>query len=142
MMQRRLPLILALFMVAAVGLTAVVIVLLNQTESDDCLNQISKCDARVAELLQMADPSIAPSLLEEKACLACHNLVNIAPPLDLMSAFAAIRRPPLTAATYIYESIVYPNSFIVEGYNPTMPLTDLTDEELSALLAYLLGDEG
>lgn len=140
MIQRRLPLFLALFMVAAVGLTAVVIVFLNRSDRDNCLNRQRECDARVAELLPVADLSLAPQLLVDKACMACHNLANIAPSLDLATALAASRRPPLSAATYLYESIVYPNAFVVEGYNPTMPLTELTDEELASLIAHLLGE--
>ncbi|MCY4105453.1 MAG: hypothetical protein OXG02_01925 [Chloroflexi bacterium] len=140
MLQRRLPLFLALFMVVAVGLTAVAIVLLNRTDRENCLNSASECDARVAELLPLANLSLAPQLLVDKACLACHNLANIAPPLELATALAASRRPPLSAATYLYESIVYPNAFVVEGYNPTMPLTELTDEELASLIAHLLGE--
>ena len=140
MLQRRFPLLLALFMVAALVLTAVAIILLNQANAEDCLSQRATCDATVNALLETADPSVAPALLEEKACLACHNLPELAPPLTIARAFAPSRRPPLSAATYLYEAIVFPNAFILEGYNPTMPITPLEPAEIGALIAYLLND--
>lgn len=142
MLQRRLPLILAIFVVVAVLLTLSVIFLLYQIDTENCLSRRAECDAMVADLLAQANPTMAPRLLEEKACLACHNLPNIAPSLDIVGALAADRRPPLSAATYLYESLVYPNAFVVEDYNPTMPIAALEPEELGALIAYLLGEAG
>ena len=140
MLQRRLPLLLAIFMVAAFVLTLLVILLLRQSDAENCLSATVDCVADVAELLIAADPALAPALLEEKACLACHNLPSIAPPLEIVGVLAASRRPPLSAAAYLYESLVYPNAFIVEGYNATMPIPTLEPAELGALIAYLLGE--
>ena len=92
-------------------------------------------------MLALADASLAPAILEANACLACHNLPELAPPLNLAGPFAALRRPPLSAAAYLYEALVYPNSFVIEGYQPTMPISALEDDELGALIAYLLGEE-
>ncbi len=127
-------------MVAAFVLTLLVIFLLSQIDPEDCLSATVNCHAAVTELLTAADPALAPALLEEKACLACHNLPNIAPSLAIVGALAGSRRPPLSAATYLYESLVYPNAFIVEGYNATMPIPSLAPAELGALIAYLLGE--
>jgi hypothetical protein len=55
---------------------------------------------------------------------------------------AATRRPPLTAAAYIYESITNPSAFIAPGqYNAAMPENfreRLSDRELGDIIAFLL----
>ena len=48
--------------------------------------------------------------------------------------------PGLSAEEYIYQSIVYPNEYIVEGYPANvMPqiFINLSEEELQALVSYL-----
>ena len=142
MLRRRLPLLLAAFTVSAIVGALLIILLLNRADSENCLDQRADCVARVVALLANADTAAAPALLSEKACLACHNLPSLAPSLELARAFAPSRRPPLDAATYLYEALVYPNAHIVPGYNPTMPITPLDDAELGAILAYLLGEGG
>ena len=50
-------------------------------------------------------------------------------------------RLPLPADAYIYESIINPAVFIVEGYNDVMPhdfATRMSQQELADVLAYLL----
>ncbi|MBC8099359.1 MAG: hypothetical protein H7Y11_07945, partial [Armatimonadetes bacterium] len=52
----------------------------------------------------------------------------------------ATRRPPLTAEAYLYESILYPTAYEVEGYTGQMPRTygELSDRDLGDIIAYLL----
>lgn len=95
-------------------------------------------------LLTGADPARGAELVEEKGCNACHagpNAGRLAPPHAEVAAFAAERRPPLTAPAYVYEAIVFPGEFVVDGYQNNMPRVyaeQLTDEELGDIIAYLL----
>ncbi len=99
---------------------------------------------KVTALLQTADASRGAALVEQFGCTACHRegAVNkIAPAYDGIAERAATRRPPLTAAAYIYESIVNPLAYVVEGYNPAMPQNfaqQLSDQQLGDIIAYLL----
>jgi len=99
---------------------------------------------KVTVLLQGADASRGAKLVEQFACTACHRegAVNkIAPAYDGIAERAATRRPPLTAAAYIYESIINPMAYVVEGYNPAMPQNfaqQLSDQQLGDIIAYLL----
>lgn len=99
---------------------------------------------KVSALLQGADAARGATLVEQFGCTACHRegAVNkIAPAYDGIAARAATRRPPMTAAAYIYESIVNPMAYVVEGYNPAMPQNfaqQLSDQQLGDIIAYLL----
>ena len=93
--------------------------------------------------MQDADPTNGASLIEQYECVACHRIAvnNIAPKFVDIAERAATRRPPLTAAAYIYESIVHPAAFVVDGYNTVMPQNfrdRLSDRELGDIIAYLL----
>jgi cytochrome c551/c552 len=100
--------------------------------------------ARVAALLEGANPDNAPALIEQYACGSCHiegAVRNIAPAFEGVADRAATRKPPLTAAEYLYESIMHPAAYTVEGYPNVMPQNypdRLSDRELGDLLAYLL----
>ena len=99
---------------------------------------------KVTTLLQGADASRGVVLVEQYGCTACHRegaVNDIAPSYDGMAARAATRRPPLTAAAYIYESIIKPTTYVVDGYHPSMPQNfaqRLSDRELGDIIAYLL----
>ncbi len=104
---------------------------------DSYLNQVNA-------LLQDADPAQGSVLVEQYGCIACHRIGaanKIAPAFVGIADRAATRRPPLTAAAYIYESITNPTAFEVEGFNPAMPQNfreRLSDRELGDIIAYLL----
>lgn len=99
---------------------------------------------KVTVLLQGADASRGAKWVEQFGCTACHRegAVNkIAPAYDGIAARAATRRPPLTAAAYIYESITNPLAYVVPGFNPAMPQNFaqvLSDQQLGDIIAYLL----
>lgn len=98
----------------------------------------------VAPLLEDADPANGAKLIQAQICAACHLLAPespIAPNFAELAVAAHIRRPPLTAAAYIYESIVDPLAYVVEGYGPSMPQDyreKLSDKEIGDIIAYLL----
>ena len=99
---------------------------------------------KVTVLLQGADVTRGAALVEQFGCTACHRegAVNkIAPAYVGVAERAVTRRPPLTAAAYIYESITNPTAYVVAGYNPAMPQNfaqQLSDRQLGDIMAYLL----
>lgn len=99
---------------------------------------------QLAALLVDADSANGARLVEQHHCTACHRqgaANGIAPAFVGLSERAVSRRPPLSAAAYVYESIVHPLAFVVEGFNPAMPQNYpevLSDQELGDIIAYLL----
>lgn len=99
--------------------------------------------SRVDSLLAMGKPEDAEAALTKYACHACHIAGNttIAPEWAGLVGIAAERRPPMPADAYIYESIVFPGVFVVQGYNDVMPHdfgARMSEQELADVLAYLL----
>ena len=78
-------------------------------------------------------------------CAQCHALtpdtIVIGPSLAGIATRAATRMEGYDAPAYIEDSIMFPKEYIVEGFTDTMPSNfgkDLTSEELSAVVAYLM----
>jgi cytochrome c oxidase subunit 2 len=88
----------------------------------------------------------ALALLEAKACLACHSLdgsAGVGPTFkgrfgtrDVLRRGQVERTVTLDEA-YYRRAIRQPQAEILKGYPPVMPTADCTDDELTALLAYL-----
>lgn len=99
---------------------------------------------KVSALLANADPANGDRLIDQYECHVCHRGTSanvIAPSYVGIAERAAARRPPLTAAAYIYESITHPTAFIVSGFAAAMPQNyaeRLSDRELGDIIAYLL----
>jgi mono/diheme cytochrome c family protein len=84
-----------------------------------------------------------------KGCASCHTgpgstaRVDVAPGVADVGEWAGDRKPGLSAAEYVRESIVDPQAFISPEFTHTgpvaMPSLNLTDAEIDALVAYLLG---
>lgn len=98
----------------------------------------------VEPLLVDADPESGRELVELWGCNACHagaNAGRLAPAHAEVMQLAAERRPPLTAAAYVYESIIYPGAYTVEGYQGNMPRIyeqQMPEDELGDIIAYLI----
>lgn len=98
----------------------------------------------VAVLLENADPARGDALINQYDCAACHRIGaanGIAPAFDGIAARAEDERPPLSAAAYLYESILEPQAHIVDGFLGSMPQnyrSRLTDEQIGDIIAYLL----
>jgi cytochrome c5 len=78
------------------------------------------------------------------ACTACHRegaANGIAPAFVGIAQRAASGMPGLSAAGYLYESIINPSAHIVPGYVNSMPqdyATRMPEGDLADILAYLL----
>ena len=101
--------------------------------------------SEVAALLETGDASAGDALITRYGCVACHAGAGaenkLAPAFDGVGSRAETRRPPLSAAAYIYESIVHPTAFELEGYSGNMPIiydSLIPDEDLGSIIAYLL----
>ncbi|MCI0552255.1 MAG: cytochrome c [Anaerolineae bacterium] len=78
-------------------------------------------------------------------CAQCHALtpdtVVIGPSLAGVATRAATRVPGYDSEAYLETSILIPEDYLVEGFANTMPTNfgkELTSEEFSALVAYLM----
>lgn len=81
----------------------------------------------------------------EGACIGCHVIAGMGggstgPPLSNIGNVAATRKPGMSAEDYIKESILDPNAFVVQGFQPVMPpyRGRITDEQLNALVAFYM----
>jgi mono/diheme cytochrome c family protein len=99
----------------------------------------------VDRLLLEADVTRGEALVKRYACVSCHQGAGaqnkLAPDWAGVATRAAIRRPPLTAAAYLYESIIHPRAHEIEGYSGQMPLiygNTIPEKDLGDILAYLL----
>lgn len=89
-------------------------------------------------------------LFKAKGCASCHNgpdsnpSFSVGPPLIGASDWAGGRRPGMSAADYLAESMRTPSAFIspafTGGQGPMtgMPDLNLSEAEIAALVAYLL----
>jgi len=79
-------------------------------------------------------------------CATCHTIGQTGalrfPDLDGIGARAAERIPGLSDVEYLAQSLYEPDRYIVEGFNPGMPVINkppigLTDQEILSVIAYL-----
>ena len=84
-------------------------------------------------------------------CFTCHTVGKKGalrfPDLEGIGGRARGREPGHTDIDYLAESLYEPNLFIVEGFNPGMPVINkppigLTDDEILCVIAYLQGMGG
>jgi cytochrome c551/c552 len=87
-------------------------------------------------------------LFTTKACVGCHSLEKgkrlVGPSFYGLLTTAGTRKPGTSAKAYVYESIVKPGAYVVDGYQDgQMPVTyagQLTSQEMSDLLAWIERD--
>ena len=79
-------------------------------------------------------------------CMTCHTIGQTGalrfPDLSGVAGRAATRVPGMSDVEYFAQSIYEPDSYIVEGFNPGMPVINqppigLTDQEILVVIAYL-----
>ena len=119
----------------------------SSTSVDNTLLEIDEdtYQSEVDSALEGADPTVGEQLVQQASppCVACHALANgeIAPLFVGIGNRAADRHPPLSAEQYLYESIMFPGSFVVEGFAPSMPINYgdlLTQQDIGHIIAYLM----
>ncbi len=110
---------------------------------------------KVIEVTATAKPTLDPSspagrgkMLFSTYCEICHAvdedtvLVGLGPSLFGVSSRAASRVEGMDTEAYLTQSILYPNDYIIEGYEPQIMEQNfeaaLTTEDVNHLIAYLL----
>jgi hypothetical protein len=101
-----------------------------------------KADMTTAEMTE-----IGKELMEGKGlCFTCHTVGKSGalrfPDLEGIAARAASREPGLSDVEYLAKSMYAPDSYIVPGFNPGMPVINkppigMTDQEILCVIAYL-----
>jgi mono/diheme cytochrome c family protein len=91
--------------------------------------------------------TIGREIMEGKGlCTTCHTIGQTGalrfPDLEGIGARAAERVPGLSDVDYMAQSMYEPDIYIVEGFNPGMPVINrppigLTDQEILSVIAYL-----
>lgn len=95
------------------------------------------------------EPRQGRTLFQER-CSGCHSLTpdaagGLGPNLAKIGAIAATRRPDMSAASYLLESLFAPNAYsISDGYGemPEGLVSDVPPSSVRALLAFLLSMGG
>jgi hypothetical protein len=90
---------------------------------------------------------VGREIMEGKGlCFTCHTMGKTGalrfPDLDGIGARAASRVPGQSDVEYLAQAMYEPDSFIVPGFNPGMPVINkppigLTDQEILCVIAYL-----
>jgi mono/diheme cytochrome c family protein len=91
--------------------------------------------------------TIGRQIMEGKGlCTTCHTIGQTGalrfPDLEGIGVRAAERIPGMSDVEYIAQSMYEPDAYIVEGFNPGMPVINkppigLTDQEILSVIAYL-----
>ena len=89
--------------------------------------------------------TVGRQIMEGKGlCMTCHTIGKSGalrfPDLDGVASRAATRVPGLSDVEYFAKSLYAPDSFIVPGFNPGMPVINkppigLTDQEILCVIA-------
>lgn len=117
-------------------------------------NSIPQIESRPPEELTAEAGALGPEALAKAGegiffgkgtCSVCHTIGQAGgrgPDLMGVSARAAARKPGMSGAAYLVESLVNPTAFVVPGFPPIMPPATrppvgLNRTELYAVVAYL-----
>jgi len=109
------------------------------------------CSAEEAPLEPTAPPTLTAQQIEGEAlfrenCASCHAVFGdrkiIGPSLAGIATLAATRIDGMDAETYLYQSIVEPDEYLVEGYAiGSMQqnfATEVTEQGITDIIAYLM----
>ena len=102
--------------------------------------------AAIASLLPNANPVHGGELALQNGCSACHSLDEgvkvVGPSWYNLGNHAATRVSGESAPLYLYNSIILPNHYVLEGFLPNlMPQTyadQLSEQDIADLITYLL----
>ncbi len=99
------------------------------------------------------EPTLDPELAAGQKvfvahCGACHSTepdsIIVGPSLAGIAEVGATRVDGLDARAYVFNSIMQPSDYLVEGFTDAMPqdlAKKLTGEELDSVVAYVLAQE-
>jgi hypothetical protein len=116
--------------------------LVPQKEVQPPQETVLRADMTTADMVKVGAEIMAGKGL----CLTCHTIGKSGalrfPDLDGVAARAATRVPGLNDLEYFAQSLYAPDSFIVAGFNPGMPVINkppigLTDQEILCVISYL-----
>jgi cytochrome c2 len=95
--------------------------------------------------LEAADPVRGQQLTLTNACVGCHStdpsMIMVGPTWNNLATTAETRIEGMSSGLYLYNSIIHPNDFVVEGYAPGLMLQiygSLPSQDLADIIAYLL----
>ena len=101
---------------------------------------VLRVDLNTADMI-----NVVRQLMEGKGlCMTCHTIGRSGalrfPDLDGVASRAATRVPGLNDVEYFAQSLYAPDTFIVPGFNPGMPVINkppigLTDQEILCVIA-------
>ncbi len=85
------------------------------------------------------------TLYNEQGCIGCHSLekgkIVVGPSYYGVYTRAATRKPGYSPQEYIYESIVNPNNYVVDGFQPNIMnggfLAALSQQDMADILAWM-----
>ena len=137
-----LPARIGLLVLAATAFYTYVGQLVPQKEVLPPQETIIRADLTTADMV-----TVGRQVMEGKGlCMTCHTIGRSGalrfPDLDGVAGRAATRIPGLSDVEYFAQSLYAPDSFIVAGFNPGMPVINkapigLTDQEILCVIAYL-----
>ncbi len=137
-----LPLRIGLLVIATTAFYTYVGQLVPQKEVLPPQETILRADLTTADMV-----TVGRQIMEGKGlCMTCHTIGRSGalrfPDLDGVAARAATRVPGLNDVEYFAQSLYAPDTFIVAGFNPGMPVINkppigLTDQEILTVIATL-----
>jgi mono/diheme cytochrome c family protein len=137
-----LPLRIGLLVLATTAFYTYVGQLVPQKEVLPPQETVIRADLTTADMVP-----VGRQIVEGKGlCMTCHTIGRSGalrfPDLDGVASRAATREPGLTDVEYFAKSMYAPDSYIVPGFNPGMPVINkppigLTDQEILTVIAYL-----
>jgi len=116
--------------------------LVPQREVQPPQETVLKADMTTADMVKVGGELMASKGL----CLTCHTIGKSGalrfPDLAGVAGRAGTRIPGMNEIEYFAKSLYEPDSFIVPGFNPGMPVINkppigLTDQEILCVIAYL-----
>jgi hypothetical protein len=116
--------------------------LVPQREVQPPEETILRADMTTADMVQVG----GELMVGKGLCLTCHTIGRSGalrfPDLEGVAVRAATRIEGLSDIEYLAQSLYEPDRFIVEGFNPGMPVINkppigLTDPEILCVIAYL-----
>ena len=116
-------------------------------------NMIPQVESAVPEAVELSADVTPEELVEIGAelyagaggCTVCHGLGTRAPDvLGVVGTVCGTRKPDLSCKQYLFESLMDPGTYVVEGFQPIMPSIGrmLSQSQIWALVAFLQSQGG